>query len=82
MLQAIDEKLSVMRSEIRMEALRSSSAYELITGKQYRKAVIVTAGKINVKLFYLNVLYVGHRCPTVGQKPSFLRLILAEITID
>ncbi|KAF9806484.1 hypothetical protein SFRURICE_001279 [Spodoptera frugiperda] len=39
----IEEKLSQMRSDVRKEMQRSSSVKELLTGKQYRKAVIVTA---------------------------------------
>nr|XP_021183295.2 facilitated trehalose transporter Tret1 [Helicoverpa armigera] len=40
----LEEKLSMMRSDVRKEMLRSSSVKELLTGKQYRKAVIVTTG--------------------------------------
>ncbi|XP_050560725.1 facilitated trehalose transporter Tret1-like isoform X10 [Spodoptera frugiperda] len=47
----IDEKLSQMRSDVRKEMQRSSSVKELLTGKQYRKAVIVTAGLRFTQLF-------------------------------
>ncbi|KAJ8728018.1 hypothetical protein PYW08_016403 [Mythimna loreyi] len=42
--QIMEEKLSLMRSDVRKEMLRSSSVKELLTGKPYRKAVIIATG--------------------------------------
>lgn len=46
----VEEKLSLMRSDVRKEMLRSSSAKELLTGNQYRKAVIITTGRFDLKV--------------------------------
>lgn len=45
LLQIIEEKLSLMQSDVRKEMARVGSIKELLSGKQYRKAVIITAGK-------------------------------------
>ncbi|KAJ8728016.1 hypothetical protein PYW08_016401 [Mythimna loreyi] len=47
----VEEKLSLMRSDVRREMLRSSSVKELLTGKQYRKAVIMSAGLRFTQMF-------------------------------
>ncbi|KAJ8730226.1 hypothetical protein PYW07_017264 [Mythimna separata] len=47
----VEERLSLMRSDVRREMLRSSSAKELFTGKQYRKAVIISAGLRFTQMF-------------------------------
>lgn len=52
----IEDKLSLMRSDVRKEMTRSSSVKELLTGKQYRRAVIIVAGtKIDMKMY--GILY-------------------------
>ncbi|XP_026725134.1 facilitated trehalose transporter Tret1-like isoform X1 [Trichoplusia ni] len=37
----LEERLSAMRSDVRLEMLRSSSLKELFTGKQYRRALVI-----------------------------------------
>ncbi|KAL0841079.1 hypothetical protein ABMA28_014844 [Loxostege sticticalis] len=40
----LDEELTLIRHDVRSETLRSGSLKELLTGKQYRRAVVICAG--------------------------------------
>ncbi|XP_075973103.1 facilitated trehalose transporter Tret1-like [Anticarsia gemmatalis] len=42
--KVLEDRLTAMRSDVRKEMLRSGSLKELLTGKQYRKALIIVIG--------------------------------------
>lgn len=47
-LQILDEKLADMRSHVREEMKNSGTVKELLTGKQYRKAIFISVGPFPV----------------------------------
>lgn len=44
LFQVLEDQLSLMQSDVKKEMRRSGTAKELFTGRQYRKAILISIG--------------------------------------
>lgn len=45
-LQDLEDELNIIQNNVKENMKHSSSTYELFTGKQYRKAIIIASGEL------------------------------------